>query len=76
MLALAVTSAHSRALLSAEAYLVSDAVWYSFTLCLHHLQQAQLLSLYQELPTEPQVFSCLWLCILDPDLSAKLGHTC
>ena len=47
MLALAVTSAHSRALVSAEAYLVSDAFWYSFTLCLHHLQQALQLLLYK-----------------------------
>ena len=34
MLALAVTSAHSRALLSAEAYLVSEVFWYSDTLAL------------------------------------------
>ena len=53
MLALAVTSAHSRALLSAEAYLVSDAVWYSFTLCLHHLQQAQQLLLYKGFTLDP-----------------------
>ena len=39
MFALAVTSAHSRALVSAEAYLVSDVFWNSDTLCLQKQRQ-------------------------------------